>query len=261
MAQSCVCLLSVRYVLQLNGTSYQKTAWRSKQGCSIATLRYQFRPPTTLTPVNGGNDYTAKGTTGKLHPKCFIWQPIGTYQHPIQPYHCQLCGGHLLSQNRGPKFQPPKSRTFAGFSGSLHYKRNLVHICTGSYSWLSSPQQQFGCSTQCCGVCVLGALGGLACGSAAGMCAKVAVYPLDMIKKRLQMEGFQYGRVVVGSSRRYHGFVHCARQIITYEGVRALYKGLWPSVLKAFITTGLHFSTYEHCLAIIRRVYQLTLLT
>jgi len=106
-----------------------------------------------------------------------------------------------------------------------------------------------------------GAVGSLACGSAAGLCAKVTVYPLDVIKKRLQMEGFQYGRVVVGSARHYHGFVHCARQIITYEGLRALYKGLGPSVLKALVTTGLHFSTYEQCVTIIRRLYHMTLFT
>jgi len=117
------------------------------------------------------------------------------------------------------------------------------------------------CLCQCDVLCDVGALGGLACGSAAGLCAKVTVYPLDVIKKRLQMEGFQYGRVVVGSARRYHGFVHCARQIITYEGVRALYKGLGPSVLKALVTTGLHFSTYEQCVLVIRRLHQLTLLT
>lgn len=108
---------------------------------------------------------------------------------------------------------------------------------------------------------LIGAVGGLACGSSAGLCAKVAVYPLDVIKKRLQMEGFQYGRVVVGSARRYHGFLHCARQIITYERVPALYKGLGPSVLKALITTGLHFSTYEQCVSIIRRLHRLTLYT
>jgi len=75
------------------------------------------------------------------------------------------------------------------------------------------------------------------------------------------MEGFQYGHIVVGSARHYHGFVHCARQIITYEGLRALYKGLWPSVVKALVTTGLHFSTYEHCITLIRRVHQLTFIT
>lgn len=101
-----------------------------------------------------------------------------------------------------------------------------------------------------------GAVGGLICGSAAGLCAKILVYPLDVIKKRLQMQGFEYGHVVVGSSRHYRSFMHCARQVVTYEGVSALYKGLGPSVLKALVTTGLHFSTYERCLALFRQLHQ-----
>lgn len=101
----------------------------------------------------------------------------------------------------------------------------------------------------------IGALGGLVCGSAAGLCAKIVVYPLDVVKKRLQVQGFEYGHVVVGTVRQYRGFIHCTRQVVTYEGVRALYKGLGPSVLKALITTGLHFSTYEHCLLLLRRIY------
>jgi solute carrier family 25 thiamine pyrophosphate transporter 19 len=102
----------------------------------------------------------------------------------------------------------------------------------------------------------IGAVGGLACGSAAGMCAKVVVYPLDVIKKRLQMQGFGYGHIVVGSARHYRSFIHCARQVVTYEGFSALYKGLGPSVLKAIVTTGLHFSAYERCLAAFHNLHQ-----
>jgi len=103
--------------------------------------------------------------------------------------------------------------------------------------------------------CVAGALGGLVCGSAAGVCAKVVVYPMDLVKKRLQIQGFEYGNVVVGANRKYRSFIHCMRQIVAYEGVSALYKGFGPSLLKALVTTGLHFSMYEHSLLIIRRIY------
>jgi solute carrier family 25 (mitochondrial thiamine pyrophosphate transporter), member 19 len=100
-----------------------------------------------------------------------------------------------------------------------------------------------------------GAIGGLVCGSAAGLCAKVVVYPLDVIKKRLQVQGFEYGNVVVGSSHKYRGLIDCAQRIVRLEGVRALYNGLSPSLFKAVVTTGLHFSTYEYSLLFVRRIY------
>lgn len=36
--------------------------------------------------------------------------------------------------------------------------------------------------------------GSLVCGSLAGIGAKISVYPLDVARKRLQIQGFQHGR-------------------------------------------------------------------
>ncbi|KAF4519831.1 hypothetical protein B566_EDAN006845 [Ephemera danica] len=66
------------------------------------------------------------------------------------------------------------------------------------------------------------------CGALAGVCSKTLVYPLDLSKKRLQVRGFEHARTGFG------------------QGVMALFKGLWPSVIKAAVTTGLHLSVYEH---------------
>jgi len=44
----------------------------------------------------------------------------------------------------------------------------------------------------------LSGTGSLLCGSLAGMCAKTFVYPLDVARKRLQVQGFQHGRVGFG---------------------------------------------------------------
>jgi hypothetical protein len=40
--------------------------------------------------------------------------------------------------------------------------------------------------------------GSLICGSLAGVCAKTFVYPLDVARKRLQIQGFQHARVGFG---------------------------------------------------------------
>ncbi|KAG8180055.1 hypothetical protein JTE90_023672 [Oedothorax gibbosus] len=86
------------------------------------------------------------------------------------------------------------------------------------------------------------------CGAISGVAAKTIVYPLDLIKKRIQVQGFEEARKAFGSVRRYTGLFHCASTILKEEGMLGLYKGLWPSILKAACTTGSHFLFYEQTL-------------
>ena len=93
----------------------------------------------------------------------------------------------------------------------------------------------------------------LVCGSAAGVCAKVAVYPLDMVKKRLQVQGFEHGRIGFGQTQHYSGLRDCVLQVMREEGVRGLYKGLSPSIIKAALSTALHFTAYDYSCRMIRK--------
>ncbi|XP_069692155.1 mitochondrial thiamine pyrophosphate carrier-like isoform X2 [Periplaneta americana] len=93
--------------------------------------------------------------------------------------------------------------------------------------------------------------GSLICGSLAGICAKTFIYPLDVAKKRIQIQGFQYARKGFGKDFTCHGLLHCLWLTVKYENISGLFKGLWPSMLKAGITTSLHFGIYEQsCQAI-----------
>jgi solute carrier family 25 thiamine pyrophosphate transporter 19 len=48
-----------------------------------------------------------------------------------------------------------------------------------------------------------------------------------------------------------HGLLDCLWLTVRGETVAGLYKGLWPSLLKAGVTTALHFCLYEQaCQAI-----------
>ncbi|XP_076312081.1 thiamine pyrophosphate carrier protein 1 [Tachypleus tridentatus] len=97
----------------------------------------------------------------------------------------------------------------------------------------------------------------LVCGSCAGMSAKAVVYPLDLIKKRLQVQGFEKARKPFGSSRLYTGIIHCFVTVLKEEGFRGLYKGFSPSLLKSALSTGLSFAVYEKMCQILLLKYKL----
>ncbi|XP_078047238.1 mitochondrial thiamine pyrophosphate carrier [Augochlora pura] len=91
-------------------------------------------------------------------------------------------------------------------------------------------------------------------GSMAGLLAKTIVYPFDIGRKRLQIQGFQHARRDFGNSFYCTGFFDCLRQTVKVEGLKGLFKGLAPSQLKAAATTALHFTTYEQSLMLIRAI-------
>lgn len=78
----------------------------------------------------------------------------------------------------------------------------------------------------------------LACGAAAGTVGQTVAYPLDVIRRRMQMVGWNNAAsVVTGDGRskaslEYTGMVDAFRKTVRYEGFRALYKGLVPNSVK-----------------------------
>ena len=73
----------------------------------------------------------------------------------------------------------------------------------------------------------------------------ICIYPLDIVKKRLQVQGFESARARFGATKQYSGLTSCLVRIGKEEGVRGLYKGLSPGLLKAGIVAGINFSVYE----------------
>jgi len=84
-------------------------------------------------------------------------------------------------------------------------------------------------------------------GFAAGLLAKSAIHPLDVVKKRFQVAGLQrsthYGQSV--GVDQYKGMVDALVKIVRTEGRRGLYKGLTPNLLKAAPSSALTFMFYE----------------
>ncbi|XP_058065327.1 mitochondrial thiamine pyrophosphate carrier [Anopheles bellator] len=82
-------------------------------------------------------------------------------------------------------------------------------------------------------------------GGLAGFCTKLLVYPLDLAKKRLQIQGFAQNRQTFGQHFVCRHMFHCLVQVGRYEGLRGLYKGLLPSLLKAGCTSAFYFTIYD----------------
>ncbi|XP_066589264.1 mitochondrial thiamine pyrophosphate carrier-like [Prorops nasuta] len=93
-------------------------------------------------------------------------------------------------------------------------------------------------------------------GSISGFTAKTIVYPFDLARKRMQIQGFQHGRRDFGKFFQCKGLIDCTIKIIKDEGVMGMYKGLIPSQLKAAITSALYFSFYEQSLLVLKNMRQ-----
>mmetsp|Transcript_13661 Transcript_13661/g.23413 ORF Transcript_13661/g.23413 Transcript_13661/m.23413 type:complete len:356 (-) Transcript_13661:25-1092(-) len=85
----------------------------------------------------------------------------------------------------------------------------------------------------------------LGVGAMAGGLAKLAVYPLDLVKRRMQM---QYSRATpqvgewMGGTKTVLESLH---RIVGRDGVRGLYRGVIPALAKAVPATALTFTVYE----------------
>lgn len=78
----------------------------------------------------------------------------------------------------------------------------------------------------------------LACGAVAGTVGQTVAYPLDVIRRRMQMVGWKdAASVVTGEGRskaplEYAGMIDAFRKTVHHEGFGALYKGLVPNSVK-----------------------------
>lgn len=74
------------------------------------------------------------------------------------------------------------------------------------------------------------------------MFTKTMFMPLDVIRKRLQVQGPIRQEIIISNVPRYNkGIIRAVGQILTHEGFFALYKGLVPSLLKAAPSSAITF--------------------
>ncbi|TMW67069.1 hypothetical protein Poli38472_012185 [Pythium oligandrum] len=92
-------------------------------------------------------------------------------------------------------------------------------------------------------------------GATAGLVSKLMVYPLDTVKKRMQIRQLQRNPSY-GVMTPYSSSWACFLDIVRREGMRGLYKGTVPSLLKSVVTHSSTFASYEVALVVLQRLRQ-----
>ncbi|GAM17017.1 hypothetical protein SAMD00019534_001920, partial [Acytostelium subglobosum LB1] len=79
----------------------------------------------------------------------------------------------------------------------------------------------------------------LAFGALSGATAQTFTYPIDLLRRRLQVQG------IGGKPKIYNGPYDAFRKVIQEEGFKGLYKGMIPCYLKVVPAISISFSVYE----------------
>ncbi|KAL4927090.1 thiamine transporter TPC1 [Aspergillus undulatus] len=94
--------------------------------------------------------------------------------------------------------------------------------------------------------------GDAAAGVVASVLAKTGVFPLDLVRKRLQVQGPTRALYVHRNIPEYRGVFNTMRMISRTQGVRGLYRGLTVSLFKAAPASAVTMWTYERALKLLQ---------
>ena len=88
----------------------------------------------------------------------------------------------------------------------------------------------------------------------ASVTAKTGVFPLDLVRKRLQVQGPTRTRYVHQNIPEYRGVFDALTSIVRTQGARGLYRGLAVSLVKAAPAGAITMWTYESSLRALREI-------
>ncbi|KAJ2808967.1 mitochondrial thiamine pyrophosphate transporter [Coemansia guatemalensis] len=83
-------------------------------------------------------------------------------------------------------------------------------------------------------------------GASAAVIGKTCVYPLDLVRKRLQIQGPHLTSYAFGGVPKYTGMVDALAYIVRHEGFPALFRGLTPALIKAAPASAAVFFVFGH---------------
>ena len=74
-------------------------------------------------------------------------------------------------------------------------------------------------------------------GGTSGLLSLIPNYPKDVIKTRIQADG-------VEGKNKYSGIIDCCRKAYRNDGITTFFKGMNPTLIRAFPTNAAIFSTF-----------------
>ncbi|KAI0066002.1 mitochondrial carrier [Artomyces pyxidatus] len=86
----------------------------------------------------------------------------------------------------------------------------------------------------------IGASSAVLYGAAAGYVLWAVIYPIDMIKSRMQTDGFS-----PSTGQKYRSTLHCVRTVWKTEGIGAFTRGLGPTLIRSPFANGATFLGFE----------------
>lgn len=188
-------------------------------GCTATVISFPFDVVRTRLIAQGNE----KIYSGMSHGFVYIWQKESPY---------------ALFRGLSPTLLQIAPMAGAQFAFFTFFKQIFTKV-----SWLGESEEQ-----------KEGRLyisGGLLAGSLAGLCSKSLLYPFDLARKRLQIQGFLNARKGYGKAFTCSGLVNCFAETIRFENTLGLFKGLSPSLLKAVTVNALIFTIYEQMCALL----------
>lgn len=117
---------------------------------------------------------------------------------------------------------------FRGLGSTMARESIGCPLFFGSYEWARELLKPEGRRKEDCGPAAT-----MVAGAAAGVFMWMAVYPIDMIKSRVQM------------SNEKGGELRLIREEISGAGLRGLYSGLWPTLVKTIPVTAVLLLSVE----------------
>lgn len=94
--------------------------------------------------------------------------------------------------------------------------------------------------------------GDAAAGVVASVLAKTGVFPLDLVRKRLQVQGPTRSKYIHRNIPEYQGVFNTMALIVRTQGLRGLYRGLTVSLIKAAPASAVTMWTYEKSLKLLQ---------
>jgi len=91
----------------------------------------------------------------------------------------------------------------------------------------------------------VGPVGTAFAGGTAGLCLWTFIFPIDVVKTRIQ---------VLAAAGKQEGFAQTLRIIVRTEGFRALYSGLLPCVMRTYPANGALFVAVEYSRKLLRNI-------